>query len=317
MTSIVVTRAGLMTTVQDLGRWGYQAMGVPVSGPMDQSSHRIANRFAGNREDAATLELTLVGMGLTVRGTGCLAVAGADCTVLVDGRSHETPCALVAEDGAAVDIGPSRRGARAYVAFEGGVSTVPVLGSRATDLRSGLGGLNGRALALGDELPIGPMVVGKASAAADRPGLDYPSIRRRLPTVAETTTLRVVPGPQAGGVLEPLCSAALTVTPRCDRVGYRLAADRRVTSMQGDMLSQPTTMGSVQVAPSGEVLLLMADRQPTGGYAQVAVVITADLPVAGQLVPGCRVVFQRCSEQDARRAWLEEEMALGIGDPWY
>jgi biotin-dependent carboxylase-like uncharacterized protein len=314
MTSIVITRAGLMTTVQDLGRWGYQAMGVPVSGPMDQSSHRIANRLADNGPDAATLELTLVGVGLTMRGGGRLAVAGADCTVLVDGRSYQTPCTLVAEDGTAVDIGPCRRGARAYVAFEGGITTVPVLGSRATDLRSGLGGLNGRALAIGDELPIGSMVVSTAPATAAQSALrPRPA---RLPSVAETTTLRVVRGPQCDGVFEALCGVPLTVTPRCDRVGYRLAADHHLPPVKGDMVSQPTTMGSVQVAPSGEVILLMADRQTTGGYAQVAVVATADLPVAGQLVPGCGVTFRPCSEDAARRAWLEEEMTLGTGDTW-
>jgi biotin-dependent carboxylase-like uncharacterized protein len=329
--SIVVTRPGLMTTVQDLGRWGHQALGVPVSGPMDTRSHRLANHLAGNTPRAATLETTLVGIGLTMRGRGRVAIAGCDCAVVIDGRTYDTPCVAVAEDGSRIDVGPCRRGARAYIAIEGGIATEVVLGSRATDIRSGLGGLNGRALHASDELPIGVERADPAKVDVARFSQGRVRVKRqyasrvpghadrlrarhtvRLPHATEATRLRVVPGPQARGVFDALCTAPLTLTPRCDRVGYRFAADARLAVMEGDLVSQPTVMGSVQITPSGEAILLMADRQTTGGYAQAAVVISADLPVAGQLVPGSRVHFEPCTYDAARTAWLEEEESLGI-----
>ena len=293
MSEITVVRPGLFTTVQDLGRWGYQSIGVPVSGPMDERSHRRANAMAGNRADAALLEATLVGPVLDLPCDCVVAAAGALCTLLVDGRSHETPAVVQIAAPARLEVSPLRRGGRVYLAFRGGIATEPVLGSRATDARSGLGGLGGRALAAGDTLPLG---------AADGPLSETGSVAEELPTRGELVKLRVVAGPHAVGAFDALCRALFTVGPRSDRVGYRLETAGQTVTASGDLLSMPTTMGSVQVTPSGEVILLMADRQPTGGYAQVAVVISRDLPLAGQLTPGCAVRFVPCSLDEARQA---------------
>ncbi len=294
MSEITVVRAGLFTTVQDLGRWGYQSIGVPVSGPMDERSHRRANAMAGNRADAALLEATLVGPVLDLPSDCVVAAAGALCALLVDGRSHETPAVVQIAAPARLEVSPLRRGGRLYLAFRGGIATELVLGSRATDARSGLGGLGGRALAAGDTLPLG---------AADGPLSETaPPAAEELPTRGELVKLRVVAGPHAVGAFDALCRALFTVGARSDRVGYRLETAGQTVTASGDLLSMPTTMGSVQVTPSGEVILLMADRQPTGGYAQVAVVISGDLPLAGQLTPGCAVRFVPCSLDEARQA---------------
>ena len=294
MSAITVVRPGLFTTVQDLGRWGYQSIGVPVSGPMDERSHRRANAMAGNRADAALLEATLVGPVLDLPSDCVVAAAGALCALLVDGRSHETPAVVQIAAPARLEVSPLRRGGRVYLAFRGGIATEPVLGSRATDARSGLGGLGGRALAAGDTLPLG---------SADGPLAETaPPGAEELPTRGELVKLRVVAGPHAVGAFDALCRALFTVGARSDRVGYRLETAGQTVTASGDLLSMPTTMGSVQVTPSGEVILLMADRQPTGGYAQVAVVISRDLPLAGQLTPGCAVRFVPCSLDEARQA---------------
>jgi len=295
MSAIAVVRPGLFTTVQDLGRWGYQSIGVPVSGPMDERSHRQANAMAGNPPDAALLEATLFGPALDLPAGCVVAAAGASCTLVVDGTGHQTPAVVQTTAAARLEMSPFERGGRVYLAFRGGIATKPVLGSRATDARSGLGGPAGRALAAGDLLPLGSAHDGRVGDA-ERP------IGNALPNRGELVTLRVVAGPHAVGAIDALCGALFTVGARSDRVGYRLETSGQPVTAPGDLLSLPTTMGSVQVTPSGEVILLMADRQPTGGYAQVAVVISADLPLAGQLTPGCAVRFVPCSLDGARQA---------------
>ncbi len=295
MSVIAVVRPGFFTTVQDLGRWGYQSIGVPVSGPMDERSHRQANAMAGNPPDAALLEATLVGPVLDLPAGCVVAAAGASCTLIADGRNHQTPAIVQTTTPARLEMSPFQRGGRVYLAFRGGIATKPVLGSRATDVRSGLGGVAGRALAAGDALPLGSVHDGRVSDAGRR-------YANELPNPGELVKLRVVAGPHAVGAIDALCAALFTVGARSDRVGYRLETSGRPVTASGDLLSVPTTMGSVQVTPSGEVILLMADRQPTGGYAQVGVVIGPDLPLAGQLTPGCAVRFVPCSLDGARQA---------------
>jgi antagonist of KipI len=296
-----VVRPGLFTTVQDLGRSGYQHLGVPASGAMDHASHRWANALAGNAADDATLESTLVGPELHVRGDLRIAVTGAEGAIVVDGKHHQTPCVFDAPDGTPIEIGAARRGARMYVAVHGGFDTPRVLGSRSTDLRSGLGPFGGRQLAAGDELPIG---IPARLRARRLPRIT--AAASWLPRPGTETTLRVVPGPHAEAGLALLTGWTLTLSSRCDRVGYRFE-ERLPARGTAALVSMPTTFGTLQLTPSGEVILLMADRQSVGGYAQLATLTTADRPVAGQLTPGCRVRFAECSPADAVRALHELE----------
>ena len=304
MSALVVMTAGLLTTVQDLGRWGYQAVGVPVGGAMDRESHRVANALAGNDAGAAALEITLAGPVLEAEGALTVAVAGADIEVAVGKRIVRPPVIAELGTGDRVAFGRRHAGARAYLAVGGGLDTPRVLGSRAADLRSGFPGLAGRPLRPGDRVPIGTKVGRRAALA------DVPPCRR--PTIGSGVVLRVLPGPHAhvDGQLDRLCAGAFTVSQRSDRMGYRLEGRRMSVAPSGDLLSMPTTTGTVQVLPDGTPILLMADRQTTGGYAQAAVVISADLPLAGQLAPGDRLRFEPCTRSDAFRALVAAEQRL-------
>ncbi|HLG58505.1 MAG TPA: 5-oxoprolinase subunit PxpB [Vicinamibacterales bacterium] len=301
---VTVLRPGLFSTIQDAGRWGHQASGVPVSGALDRVSHRVANALVGNDATAATLEVTLVGPEIRMEADALVAFAGADIDLRVDGASIPINRAVSCRSGSVLRFGERRSGARAYLAFDGGVAADPVLGSRATSVLCALGPLGGRALAAGDRLPLGPATTGGPSRV-----IDLPHVRS-----AGGARLRVLPGPQDDGfpaeAFARLQGTRFTVTPQSDRMGYRLSGGR-IPRIEGrEMISDATFTGAVQVPPSGEPILLMADRQTTGGYPQIATVITADLPMAGQLAPGDWIEFQVCSRPEALSALVAQEGKL-------
>ena len=302
MRSMTVTRGGMLTTVQDLGRWGHQHLGVPVAGPMDWYSHRLANRLAGNPEEAAALEITLVGPELTPSADVTCAIAGASFEVTCDGAPVTVNASFVARRGVPVKFRSRVRGARAALAVKGGFSVTPVLGSRATSLISRMGPFGGRALAPGDVLGIGSD--DGAGSSAGRP----------LPLPEGGARLRVMPGPHQSRFTEDavrlLHDARFTVTPDSNRMGYRLDGAVLARTDQVEMLSDATPIGSIQVPPSGLPILLMADRQTTGGYPKIATVITADLPLAGQLAPGDWIEFAPCTRETAIEALRHREAAL-------
>jgi biotin-dependent carboxylase-like uncharacterized protein len=301
---VTVIRPGLFTTIQDEGRWGHQAIGVPVSGAMDLASHRLANVLAGNARDAATLEVTLAGPELRLEQETTVAIAGADLGATLDGVAMPPGSARRARAGGVLRFGPRRAGARAYVALGGGVDVPLVLGSRSTHTRSRMGGLEGRALRAGDRLPLGT-VHG-----------DPATIRAEAGLASGGARLRVLPGPQGGAfppdALERLQSTRFTIAPQSDRMGYRLEGGVPLSAPGGEMISDATFVGGVQVPPSGHPILLMADRQTTGGYPQIAIVIAADLPQAGQLVPGDWVEFHVCSRGEALAALAHGEERLRV-----
>jgi KipI family sensor histidine kinase inhibitor len=298
---VVVVRPGLLTTVQDLGRWGFQDRGVPVAGPMDALAHRLANAAVGNTEQAAVLEATMTGPELRFEQEATFAVTGADLGASLD-RTDVTPgSAMQAAAGATLRFGVRRAGARAYVAVRGGFDVPLVLGSRATHVLSGMGGVRGRPLKAGDRLPIG------------REGAEHvPHRRSALPGIpAGGATLRVLPGPQddafGAEAFDRLQRSRFIVLPQSNRMAYRLGGATLGSGAGGEMISDAAFFGGIQVTPSGEPILLMADRQTTGGYPQIATVISADLPVAGQLAPGDWVEFTVCTRREAVAALIAQE----------
>jgi antagonist of KipI len=299
---IVVYRAGLLTSIQDSGRWGTQALGVPVAGPMDSWSHRLANLLAGNNPAAAALEITAVGPELVFEEPRTVAIAGAEFEGFLDGARWTTPAVLDARAGSRLVFGARSRGFRAYLAVAGGFDVPTVLGSRATDLRSGFGGMQGRALRDGDRL-----IAGEGGASRRRPAAAPPP--PKLP--GNPSSLRVMPGPDEGDgeVFAALTRALFAVAPQSDRMGYRLHGER-IPAVAAPYVSGPVVAGAIQVPPSGDLLLLMAERQTTGGYPVAGVVITADLPLAGQLAPGDRVSFEPCGLEEAISALIAREQAL-------
>ena len=297
--TLTVLNPGLFTTIQDSGRWGHQDRGVPVAGPMDSRAYGFANALVGNAPDAAVLEATLTGPELRFEQVATIAIAGADLSASVDGKSIPSGSTHLCVSGSVLRFGERRSGARAYVAIAGGVDVSPVLGSRATHVVSALGGLHGRALKAGDRLPLGESVHPRGNPSSLAPQLPAGGAR-----------LRIMRGPQDEyfdeSALDLLQRTRFTISPQSNRMGYRLVsnAQRRIPNPEsrtptGAMISDATFMGGLQIPPSGDPILLMADRQTTGGYPQIATVITADLPMAGQLAPGDWIEFTFCTRAEA------------------
>lgn len=303
--SLVIERPGLFSTIQDGGRHGFAQWGVPVSGPMDRWSARLANRLAGNPDGAAVIEVTLVGPRFRVERDCVVAIAGAVFDIEIGARVLQTPWSGPIAAGTTVTFGKRRAGARAYVAAGGSFRLPSVLGSRSTLVRAPLAGLAGRALQGGDVIPL------DAPQAAAR-GVDADALSAWWDPAHTGTShvLRVLAPSEPNPAFYALCATSFAVSTRSDRMGYRLEGTAAWGDIPGALLSGPTTLGAVQLPPGGEPILLMADHQTTGGYAQIAVLCRADRQLAGQLAPGDRVAFAPISRDAARLAHAERERAL-------
>lgn len=311
MAWVRVITPGMLTTIQDCGRWGWQSRGVPVAGPMDPYSHRLGNALVCNESNAAVLEITLVGPAVELDDERIVAVTGADFDLTVDGRAVPVSEPFVVPAGAVLRVGARRRGARAYLAIEGGIAVPPVLESRSTHLPSAMGGLDGRPLRPGDRLPLG-----KRGRESFRGALSGQKGRE-----SGRATVRVLPGPQldrfASDALDILRSAPYVLDAHSNRMGFRLRGPTLRHAGGAEMLSDATTMGAIQVPADGQPILLMADRQTTGGYPNIATVISADIGLAGQLAPGDSISFVVSTLREAMAALIAQEqtlMALECGE---
>ena len=267
--SLTVLATGPLTTVQDGGRPGQGALGIGRSGACDRAAARLANRLVGNGPDAAVLEVTLGGLVLRAGADLVVATTGARCS-----GAHNAPTALRA--GRELRLGLPPTGLRTYVAVRGGIAVEPVLGSRSTDLLSGLGPPG---LSPGDVLPVG-------SAAGPMPGVDLAPVPD--PPGGEVT-VRVLPGPRADWFASPaaLTATAWTVTGESNRIGLRLAGDVPLERARtGELASEGMVRGALQVPPSGQPVLFLADAPVTGGYPVIGYVEDADVDRCGQLRPG-------------------------------
>jgi len=301
-----VVKPGMLTTIQDAGRWGFQAQGVPVAGPMDPVSHRVANALVGNVREAAALEITLVGPELEFEDERLVAVTGAEFELTLDGRAVPYSAPFIVSAGSHLRFGERRRGARAYLAISSGIAVPTMLGSRSTHLVSAMGGVNGRALAAGDRLPLGDPRRVEGTALAPQPAA--------VPLPDRHARIRVLPGPQreyfSDDALEVLQSAPYTIGQNSDRMGFRLEGPRLTHARGADIISDATPLGVLQVPASGQPILLMADRQTTGGYPKIATVIAADIAVAGQLGPSDTIEFAVCTPSEAMAALIAQERTL-------
>ena len=313
-----VVDGGLLTTIQDAGRPDWTHLGVPAGGPADPWSLAVANLLAGNDAADAALELTVVGPRLVAREGGVIGIGGADLGArlvggrrLEAGRSHR----IAAGEELAFDgVDDSRRGrplrgARAYVALVGGVDVPGVLGSRSTCLAGGFGGLDGRPLRAGDQVRSGP-------SDARRPatdGLVWPMEDGAIDegTRAASVRLRALPGPAAG--LDSISGATWRVAAAADRVGVRLEGHDLGSDIGGEALTHGLPWGAVQVPPDGHPIILGPDHQTTGGYRVTAVVISADLPLVGQLRPGDEVRLVATDRDTAVRALRDQRDRLAAG----
>ena len=292
---IRVLEPGPQTTVQDAGRRGQLRYGIPPSGPVDARSFTLANRLVGNADGAAALEFTLIGPRFRADAPCVIAVAGAEAPVTINDAPAAMWTTLTLAAADVVRIGPTRAGVRGYVAFAGGIDVLPVLGSRATYLRGRLGGLEGRALRRDDVLRLGPAVPARRRAV--RSGA--------IPDWREEPVLRVVLGPQADRFTDEGIAAflggAYEVLTHSDRMGARLQGPRISHARGHDIISDGIALGAVQVPGDGQPIVLLVDRQSTGGYTKIATVCSFDIPRIGQAKPGQRVRFSAIDVAEAQR----------------
>lgn len=304
---IQVVKPGWLSTVQDLGRYGYQQYGVSVAGAMDLFSATVANRLVGNPDDTAVLELTLKGPELEFEGDSRIAITGADLSPTIDGtRAPLWECIGISR-GSRLCFGTARTGARSYLAIAGGIDVPLVLGSRSTHCASETGGFNGRSLRQGDVLHTGRPLQSAESLMGKR----FPD--QLIPRYEKSATLRIIPGPQQNlfpaTALATLTGSSYRITSESNRMGYRLAGSRIIQKGSSHFISDCTTMGALQIPADGQPILLMADRQTTGGYPKIAVVISADLRLAAQSAPGDTVTFVLSTVAKAQTA-LRKHRAL-------
>ncbi len=298
--ALEVIEPGLLTTVQDLGRRGYERFGVPVAGAMDGYALRAANGLVGNPWDAAGLEMTLAGPTLQAAQSGLIAVTGADLGLRVQGRKMPLWTALYVRRGWRISFDGRRGGCRAYLAVAGGIAVPPIMGSRATYLRGGFGGYQGRALRAGDVLPVGE----PACSPVDRAGVRLADDIR--PPYSDAPLVEVVLGPQDDrftkeGIATFLASE-YTVGATSDRMGYRLEGPAIAHKTGADIVSDGIVLGAVQVPANGQPIVMMVDRQTTGGYTKIATVVSADIPLLAQCLPGGSRVRFRATTVEAAQA---------------
>ena len=299
--AFVVERPGMLTLVQDMGRWGHQFRGLTVSGPMDQFSLRIGNVMLGNDERDAALEVTLFGLAVTFQDERCVALTGADLAMTIDGAPAAPWMAHRVYPGSRLVITglptPPGSGCRAYLCVSGGIDVPPVMGSRSTFTRGKIGGYKGRALAAGDVVEtLDPKPLWRRSAGFVCPPDMRPSRRMDEP-------LYTMDGPQADAFtsegVETFYGSEYTVTNEADRMGYRLDGPRIEHKAGADIISDGIVHGSVQVPGEGKPIVLMSDRQTTGGYTKIAVVSSWSVAKLAQRLPGEAVRFHRVSEREA------------------
>jgi antagonist of KipI len=321
--SLYISRPGLLTTVQDLGRVGYQKDGIVVSGAMDATALRVANLLVGNADHTAGLEITLLGPRIRFDTNQLIALTGAMLTPALNGQPVGLHRPVWVPAGTELSFGAPVAGSRAYLAVSGGFALAPVLGSQSTFLRAGFGGLHGRALQAGDHLPTHP-----PTAAGQR--ILQNLVRNTTP--AAWTAARWTPGPTLAPTPRPnpvvraiagpeyeqfspenqaaFWSQPFSLSPESDRMGYRLRGPMLERTTHAELLSSAVTFGTVQVPADGHPIVLMADHQTTGGYPRLAQVATADFSVLAQLRPGQAVRFQRVSLAEAQALYLAQERGL-------
>ncbi|OIP34557.1 MAG: hypothetical protein AUK27_07235 [Deltaproteobacteria bacterium CG2_30_66_27] len=301
---IVVLTPGFLTTVQDEGRRGYRAFGMPWAGAMDRYALAAANLLAGNPPGAAALEMTLSGGSFRFEEAAYVALCGADMGAALDGAPAGNRVAFPVAPGATLSLGSAARGCRACLAVRGGIDVPKVLGSRSTYTRAGVGGLGGRALVAGDLLRIGATpLAGRRTESRSLPS------RFILPCGGDAR-LRVLPGPQedmfAPDGIATFFSSAYVVTDRNDRMGYRLEGPTVRHKAGAEIVTDGLTPGAVQVPGDGMPIVMTADCHTTGGYAKIGTVIGPDLRLLVQAGRGDEVCFVRCTDETAVAALREE-----------
>lgn len=303
---IRIVNGGFMTTIQDLGRYGYQETGMSVSGVMDTRSASLANILAGNDENEAVIEVTMMGPTIMFTEDSIVAVTGGNLGARVDGDPLPLYEAVLVRAGQTMSFSGMFSGSRAYIAFAGGLDIPVVLGSRSTNLKSKIGGFEGRKLGAGDEIGFREPKTWLPDMAA----------RKLIPDdfTAKEYTLRVVMGPQDDCFTEKGIAAFLgstfKISNEYDRMGCRMEGDFIEHKNGGDIITDGISFGAVQVPSHGNPIVMMADHQTTGGYTKIANVISVDLPKLAQCMPGAQIHFKKVTIEEAQELYCQWKREL-------
>ncbi|ARI75642.1 5-oxoprolinase subunit C family protein [Halobacillus mangrovi] len=297
-----IVKPGLLTTIQDEGRFGYQQYGIVASGAMDPYALKMANFLVGNEGHEAAIEVTVMGPEIEVLGEATLAICGGDLSPKLNGEKVPTWKSFDVKEGDRLQFGQPVQGARAYISVAGGFDLPVVMGSKSTYLKAEIGGYEGRALAKGDVLSK----IGNQKAVTGR-ALHHDEI----PDYTRDMEIRVVPGPHLDAFtessLDTFLSSEYAVTPQSDRMGFRLKGPKLEHETSADIISEAIPLGGIQVPASGDPIILMAERQTTGGYTRIATVISSDIPYLAQAMPGSHIRFREVTVEEAQQLSNEKE----------
>lgn len=301
--SIKVITPGMLSTIQDGGRKGFAAMGFNASGVMDVRSYHIANALVGNFTDEAVIEMTYLGGSFKFLESNYIAITGADMSPKIDGVPVEMYTTVFVKQDETLTFSAAKSGMRAYIAVRGGIDVPVIMGSRSTNLKCKLGGLDGRPLKAGDIVPCRDV---------------YDEFHKHLIHSApkedfggDEITVRVLLGPQddyfTDNGIKTFLNSTYTVTNESDRMGCKLSGEKIEYKNTVDIISDGIVFGSIQIPRTGNPIIMLADRQTTGGYAKIATVISVDLPLLAQARPGTKVHFKLIDRQKAERLLKQEQ----------
>ncbi|MBG9588687.1 biotin-dependent carboxyltransferase family protein [Cytobacillus firmus] len=320
---IKVIKPGLLSSIQDLGRTGYQKFGVIASGAMDPFSHRMANLLSGNEENDPALEITMMGPTLTFEEDTLISICGGDLSPSINGQPIRTWRSVFVKKGSELKFGGCQKGCRAYLAVSGGFAVPEVMNSKSTYLRAGIGGFKGRALKAGDVLETGKPSLQSlkmkdflSKQLLDKAFVenDWGIASKLIPETVGNPEIRITRGRQFDLFTHEsriqLFNHAFEVTAQSDRMGYRLKGPALALSEHAEQISEAVNFGSIQVPPDGNPIVLLADRQTTGGYPKIGQVAAVDLPLLAQAKPGDALRFAEISNEQAQQLLIKREMKL-------
>lgn len=320
---ITITKPGLLSTIQDLGRFGNQKYGVITSGAMDSLAHRLANLLVGNEENKPTIEMTFLGPSVQFQEDALIAICGGDLSPTIQDRPVPMWRPVLVKNGAVLKFGHAQTGTRSYLAVAGGFSIPPIMNSTSTYLRANLGGYHGRALKKGDKIAFAEKShqSNKLKKKLINMGRNLPFVKMNcfisselIPKLERNPVIRVMKGRQyqlfTKESQERLWTEPFQISPQSDRMGYRLKGAMLRLEKAIEMLSEAVTFGTIQVPADGNPIILMADRQTTGGYPKIGEIASVDLPLLAQVKPDDTIHFTNITLEEAQQLYLEREKKI-------
>jgi antagonist of KipI len=307
MKSITIESPGFFSTIQDLGRFGYQKYGIPPSGAMDEFAFQTANILVGNERNAAGIEITFGNFIAQLNGTFEIAITGGDAEISLNYEKIKSWSTVYVKNGDILKIGKIRKGCRVYLGVSGGISVPKIFGSRSTYTRLKMGGFRGRKLQKGDILEIGESSIFSISSTDVDPSI--------LSLVYSRKKARTILGPEnkmfSKKIIERFFSSPYQITTQSDRMGYRLkGASLKSTKASHDIISNGIVTGAIQVPTDGQPIIMMVEHQTVGGYAKIATVISSDIPLLAQMKAGDEVEFENTTFSSAQKANIQMQDIL-------